>query len=258
MSSSLQRSSRARSRTVRRSGSCMHEVLRQTARVPPESLACRQTASCAMIGSNSRRTHVCTHWSCSSPRQDARRSARERHLSSRQLVLTAVREGSGQLVLREIEDRDLDVLFEHWTDRDAIRMAAFTSPDQNDRTNFERRWARLRSDSSTTNRVIEIDGRVVGHIASFDLEGHREVTYWIGREDWGRGIATRALQEFLQLEATRPLYARRCERQRRVDSCVDEVRFPARGRGARVRSWAQRGNGRGRPPTRCMTPTALD
>ncbi|MDP9492516.1 MAG: GNAT family N-acetyltransferase [Actinomycetota bacterium] len=78
---------------------------------------------------------------------------------------------------------------------------------RDDRTNFERRWARLRSDGSTTNRVVEIGGRVVGHIASFDLEGHREVTYWIGREDWGRGIATRALQEFLQLEATRPLYA---------------------------------------------------
>src|SRR5439155_735343 len=123
----------------------------------------------------------------------------------RQVALTAVSEGSGQLVLREIEDRDLGVLFEHSSDRDAIRMAAFTSPEFDDRTSFERRWARLRSDSSTTNRVIEIDGRVVGHIASFDLEGRREVTYWIGREDWGRGIATRALQEFLQLEATRPL-----------------------------------------------------
>ena len=129
--------------------------------------------------------------------------------SLRQVALAAVREGSGQLVLREIEDRDLDVLFEHWTDRDAIRMAAFTSPDQNDRAAFERRWARLRSDVSTTNRVVEIDGRVVGQIASFDLEGKREITYWIGREDWGRGIATRALQEFLQqLETTRPLYAR--------------------------------------------------
>ena len=118
-----------------------------------------------------------------------------------------MREGSGQLVLREVEDRDLGVLFEHSRDRDAIRMAAFTSPDQNDRAAFERRWARLRSDVSTTNRVIEIESRVVGHIASFDLEGQREVTYWIGREDWGRGIATLALQEFLQLEATRPLYA---------------------------------------------------
>ena len=122
-------------------------------------------------------------------------------------MLTAVREGPGQLVLREIEDRDLSVLFEHWTDREAIRMAAFTSPDPDDRTAFEQRWARLRSDPSTTNRVVEIDGRVVGHIASFDLEGQREVTYWIGREDWGRGIATRALQAFLQLEVTRPLYA---------------------------------------------------
>src|SRR5207302_10270613 len=101
----------------------------------------------------------------------------------RQVALTAVPEGSGQLVLREIEDRDLGVLFEHSSDRDAIRMAAFTSPEFDDRTSFERRWARLRSDSSTTNRVIEIDGRVVGHIAGFDLEGRREVSYWIGRED---------------------------------------------------------------------------
>ncbi len=111
------------------------------------------------------------------------------------------------LVLREVEDRDIGVLFEHATDPYAIRMAAFTSPEADDRTSFEQRWARLRSDSSTTNRVIEIDGRVVGHIATFDLEGRREVTYWIGREDWGRGIATLALQALLQLEATRPLYA---------------------------------------------------
>jgi RimJ/RimL family protein N-acetyltransferase len=134
-------------------------------------------------------------------------SIRERHPSLRGLELTVVRENSGQLVLREVEDRDLGVLFEHSSDRDAIRMAAFTSPEADDRTTFEQRWARLRSDGSTTNRVIEIGGRVVGHIASFNLEGHREITYWIGREYWGRGIATHALQEFLQLEATRPLYA---------------------------------------------------
>jgi RimJ/RimL family protein N-acetyltransferase len=49
----------------------------------------------------------------------------------------------------------------------------------------------------------------VGHIASFDLDGQREVTYWIGRQDWGKGIATRALQQFLTtIEVARPLYAR--------------------------------------------------
>jgi RimJ/RimL family protein N-acetyltransferase len=49
----------------------------------------------------------------------------------------------------------------------------------------------------------------VGSIASFELDGRREVTYWIARQDWGRGIATRALQQFLAtIETARPLYAR--------------------------------------------------
>jgi RimJ/RimL family protein N-acetyltransferase len=35
-----------------------------------------------------------------------------------------------------------------------------------------------------------------------------EVTYWIGREFWGRGIATAALAEFLKLQTTRPIFGR--------------------------------------------------
>lgn len=87
-------------------------------------------------------------------------------------------------------------------------MAAFTPAEPGDRAAFDARWARIRRDQRNTNRVIEIQGRVAGHIASFDLEGRREVTYWIGRQYWGQGIATRALQEFLAtIETTRPLYA---------------------------------------------------
>jgi RimJ/RimL family protein N-acetyltransferase len=37
--------------------------------------------------------------------------------------------------------------------------------------------------------------------------GEWEVGYWIVREFWGRGVATRALSGFLRLEARRPLYA---------------------------------------------------
>lgn len=112
------------------------------------------------------------------------------------------------IVLREIDDRDLDVLFEHATDREAIRMAAFTSADFDDRDAFHARWAKIRRDPTTTNRVIETDGRVVGHIASFDLDGKREVTYWIGRQHWGKGIATQALREFVtRIEVARPLHA---------------------------------------------------
>jgi RimJ/RimL family protein N-acetyltransferase len=125
------------------------------------------------------------------------------------LALPFVGNGSPHLVLREVEDRDLDVLFEHWTDREAIQMAAFTPADPDDRGAFDARWARLRRDRDTTNRVVETEGRVVGQIASFELDGRREVTYWIGRQDWGKGIATRALQQFLTtIELARPLYAR--------------------------------------------------
>jgi hypothetical protein len=95
----------------------------------------------------------------------------------------------------------------------------------------------------------------VGHIASFDLEGHREVTYWIGREDWGRGLATRALQEFMQVEATRPLYARAASDNAASIRVLTKCGFRIVGEG-RVRPWAQRGDGRGRAPTRCMNPTA--
>ena len=120
-------------------------------------------------------------------------------------------------------------------------MAAFTSPDQNDRAAFERRWARLRSDVSTTNRVVEIDGRVVGHIASFDLEGRREVTYWIGREDWGRGIATRLYKSSCSWrQAGRFTLAPRATTPRRF-VCRRSAVFASWARGA-VRSWAQRGN----------------
>jgi RimJ/RimL family protein N-acetyltransferase len=137
------------------------------------------------------------------------RDVRDQQCRRRVLASPIVGHGSPQVVLRELVDRDLDVLFEHATDREAIRTAAFTSQDPDDRGAFDARWARLRRDPTTTNGVVEIGGRVVGHIASFELDGQREVTYWIGRQHWGKGIATRALQEFLtRIEAARPLHAR--------------------------------------------------
>jgi hypothetical protein len=42
-------------------------------------------------------------------------------------------------------------------------------------------------------RAVICDGHLTGSIASFPAEGRTEVTYWIDRAAWGRGIATRAL-----------------------------------------------------------------
>ena len=48
---------------------------------------------------------------------------------------------------------------------------------------------------------------MAGHLVSFLLVGEREVGYWLGKEFWGKGIATKALAEFLKIIETRPLYA---------------------------------------------------
>ena len=111
-------------------------------------------------------------------------------------------------LLREVRDTDLDVLFSHWTDPEANRVAAFAPADPSDREAFDERWRRIRESDDSTALVIEVDGKVVGSISSWTNEGEREVTYWIGREHWGRGIATRALAEFLaDVERTRPIQA---------------------------------------------------
>ena len=57
-------------------------------------------------------------------------------------------------------------------------------------------------------RTIVAEGQVAGHIARYALEGNLEVTYWLGRKFWGRGLATQALERMLHLVADRPIFAR--------------------------------------------------
>src|ERR671910_2796047 len=108
------------------------------------------------------------------------------------------------LTLREVRDEDLPLLFEQWADP----VAAFTAPDHMDRDAFERRWSSLRADETVLTRVIVVDDEVAGTIGSWGEPGEREVTYWIGRSYWGKGIATDALNAFLAVERSRPLHAR--------------------------------------------------
>ena len=110
--------------------------------------------------------------------------------------------------LRPVEDRDLDALFEQMRDPAAVRMAAFTAKDPNDRAAFEAHLARVRTAPDITHRAVTCDGQLVGSIASFPIDGQTEITYWIDRAAWGRGIATRALALLLDLVPDRPLYAR--------------------------------------------------
>ena len=52
------------------------------------------------------------------------------------------------------------------------------------------------------------EGQVAGHIACYPDGEHMEVTYWLGRQFWGRGLATQALTRMLDLIVARPIFAR--------------------------------------------------
>ena len=110
--------------------------------------------------------------------------------------------------LRPLEDGDLDTIFQQVTDPESIRMAAFTAENQTDRRAFLDRMARIRADAGASNRVIDLDGEIAGTIASFRIDDHLEVTYWIDRAHWGKGIASDALRLLLAETAERPLHAR--------------------------------------------------
>jgi RimJ/RimL family protein N-acetyltransferase len=113
-----------------------------------------------------------------------------------------------EVALRPVEDTDLDALFEQMRDPEAVRMAAFTARDPGDRAAFDAQLAKIRADPGVTHRVITVDGRLAGSIASFVIEGDTEVTYWVDRALWGQGVASRALAQLLDLVPVRPLWAR--------------------------------------------------
>jgi RimJ/RimL family protein N-acetyltransferase len=115
---------------------------------------------------------------------------------------------TGVVTLREIEQSDLDVFFEHEQDPVAIHMAAFTAEDPTDRAAFMAHWTRIMHNDAIPIKTILLDGEVVGHVLSYEESGRREVSYWIGRDHWGKGIATQALADYLRVITTRSIYAR--------------------------------------------------
>lgn len=83
-------------------------------------------------------------------------------------------------------------------------MAAFPARESDA---FMAHWAKILGDETVTKKTIVFDGYVAGNVVGFGPPDERAVGYWIGRECWGKGVATKALSEFLGHEQTRPLYA---------------------------------------------------
>ncbi len=150
------------------------------------------------------------------------------------------------LLLRSVSAKDLPVFFEQQLDAEANAMAAFTVKDPSDRSSFDARWARILGNPQVRARTIVLGDQVVGHVMTYEEAGRPEVTYWLGRAFWGRGLATRALEEFLgKVQPQRPMYARTAKDNlasgRVLEKCgfrhVREDKRFANARGLEIEEW---------------------
>jgi RimJ/RimL family protein N-acetyltransferase len=107
-------------------------------------------------------------------------------------------------VLRDVREDDLDVFFEQQRDPESMAMALMPARE---REAFDAHWRRILADDSLIARVIEADGEVAGNVVSWEQDGRQLVGYWVGRDFWGRGLATAALAELVQELEMRPLHA---------------------------------------------------
>ncbi len=113
-----------------------------------------------------------------------------------------------QLTLRPTVYTDLETHYQFQLDEEANYLAAFTSSTSSDKEAYLEKYAKFLNEPSINNQTILVDGTIVGSIAKFVIDGDAEITYWIDRKFWGRGIATKALKELLSFETSRPIYGR--------------------------------------------------
>ncbi|RYE25939.1 MAG: N-acetyltransferase [Sphingobacteriales bacterium] len=110
--------------------------------------------------------------------------------------------------LRKSEVADLEFLFQFQLDEEANRLAAFTPKDPSDKAAYIEKYTRHFNDPAINNETVLVDDVIVGSIARFVMLGDTEITYWIDKNYWGKGIVTAALKDFLSAESTRPIFGR--------------------------------------------------
>jgi RimJ/RimL family protein N-acetyltransferase len=109
-----------------------------------------------------------------------------------------------KILLRPVVASDLPILFEQQLNRDAVAMSAYPSKDRGE---FMRHWEGILKNKSITAHTVIYREKVAGHVLCWKEKYEMRVGYWIGKQFWGRGIATSALREFLVEVKIRPLYA---------------------------------------------------
>src|SRR6185436_10776464 len=114
-----------------------------------------------------------------------------------------------ELLLRDVVSDYLPIFFEQQLNQEANYMAAFTAKDPTNQEAFMAHWHKILADDTIIIKTIIFNKQVAGSVSSYEEEGKPEVTYWLGKDYWGKGIATWALKELLaHHNQRRPMYAR--------------------------------------------------
>ncbi|MGN6477367.1 MAG: GNAT family N-acetyltransferase [Flavipsychrobacter sp.] len=113
-----------------------------------------------------------------------------------------------QVQLRPSEKSDLEILFQFQLDEEANYLAAFTPKDPANKKAYIEKYTKHLDDPTINQQTILVDGIIAGSVAKFMIDGDTEITYWIDKKFWGKGIATTALKNFLATVDTRPVFGR--------------------------------------------------
>lgn len=110
------------------------------------------------------------------------------------------------ITLTKTTPDDLQILYQIQLDGDANHMAAFTSESGKDFNLYCEKYSKHLDDANISMWTIRVEQRIVGSVAKFVIAAENGITYWIDKEFWGQGIATKALMQLLQHKTARPIY----------------------------------------------------
>ena len=113
-----------------------------------------------------------------------------------------------QIKLRPTEKPDFEFFFQFQLDKEANFLAAFTAKDTTDKEAYLTKYVKFLDEPTIIMLTILVGATIVGSVSKFEIQGEAEITYWIDKNFWGKGIATAALNHLLVIESMRPIFGR--------------------------------------------------
>jgi RimJ/RimL family protein N-acetyltransferase len=110
------------------------------------------------------------------------------------------------ITLKRSVVEDINHFFEFQLDPEANYLAAFTAKDPTDKPAYLEKYTRLLHNPTVNMQTIVMGDTVIGTVTKFEIDDEAEIAFWIDKPFWGRGVATKALKMFLNVETKRPIF----------------------------------------------------